>query len=93
MSPRRRSGPSVRRMDWTPDIPRWRQVYALLEERIDDGTYPPGTRLPSVHEIIQETGISRVTATRVLRELRGAGLAYMEPGIGTFVARLPEPNV
>ncbi len=91
MSPRRRSGPSVPGMDWTPDIPRWRQVYALLEERIDDGTYPPGTRLPSVHEIVLETGISRVTATRVLRELRNAGLAYMEPGIGAFVARLPEP--
>lgn len=77
-------------MDWKPDIPRWRQVYTLLEDRIDNGTYPPGGRLPSVHEIIQETGISRVTATRVLKELRAAGLAYMEPGIGTFVSRLPE---
>jgi GntR family transcriptional regulator len=91
MSPRRRGGPSVPGMEWTPEIPRWRQVYVLLENRIDDGTYPPGTRLPSVHEIIQETGISRVTATRVLKELRSAGLAYMEPGIGTFVSRLPEP--
>jgi DNA-binding FadR family transcriptional regulator len=27
----------------------------------------------------------------VLKELRDAGLAYMEPGIGTFVSRLPEP--
>lgn len=91
MSLRRRSIPSVQRMEWAPEIPRWRQVYALLEERIDDGTYPPGERLPSVHDIIEETGISRVTATRVLRELRAAGLAYMEPGIGTFVTRLPEP--
>lgn len=90
MSPGQRSRLSVPGMDWKPDIPRWRQVYALLEDRIDDGTYPPGGRLPSVHEIIQETGISRVTATRVLKELRAAGLAYMEPGIGTFVSRLPE---
>ncbi|MGY4920828.1 winged helix-turn-helix domain-containing protein [Streptomyces sp. 900116325] len=78
-------------MDWQPEIPRWRQVYTLLEERIDSGVYPPGARLPSALDIQTETGISPVTARRVLRELRAAGLAYMEPGIGTFVARLPEP--
>lgn len=78
-------------MDWQPDIPRWRQVYALLEERIDNGTYPPGTRLPSALDLQAETGVSPVTARRVLQELRSAGLAYMEPGIGTFAARLPEP--
>ncbi|MER6191758.1 MULTISPECIES: winged helix-turn-helix domain-containing protein [Streptomyces] len=77
-------------MDWKPEIPRWRQVYALLEERIDNGTYPPGTRLPSALDLQEETGVSPVTARRVLRELRTAGLAYMEPGIGTFVTRLPE---
>ena len=84
--------PSVARMDWKPEIPRWRQVYALLEERIDNGVYPPGTRLPSVLDLQTETGISPVTARRVLQELRAAGLAYMEPGIGTFVAKLPEPG-
>ncbi|MEU0359903.1 winged helix-turn-helix domain-containing protein [Streptomyces cyaneofuscatus] len=77
-------------MDWQPEIPRWRQVYALLEERIDSGVYPPGTRLPSALDLQAETGVSPVTARRVLKELREAGLAYMEPGIGTFVTRLPE---
>lgn len=67
-------------------------MYALLEERIDNGVYPPGTRLPSAIDLQGETGVSPVTARRVLRELRAAGLAYMEPGIGTFVARLPEPG-
>ncbi|RDV48445.1 GntR family transcriptional regulator [Streptomyces sp. IB2014 011-12] len=62
----------------------------MLEERIDNGTYPPGTRLPSALDLQEETGVSPVTARRVLRELRTAGLAYMEPGIGTFVTRLPE---
>ncbi|HEY9372590.1 winged helix-turn-helix domain-containing protein [Streptomyces sp.] len=77
-------------MEWQPEIPRWRQVYALLEERIDSGVYQPGERLPSALAIVEETGISPVTARRVLKELREAGLAYMEPGIGTFVARLPD---
>ncbi len=76
-------------MEWKPDIPRWQQVYALLEERIDSGEYPPGERLPSALALVEEVGISPVTARRVLKELRDAGLAYMEPGIGTFVTRLP----
>lgn len=78
-------------MKWEPEIPRWRQVYAVMTERIDDGTYPPDGRLPSAMDICGEFGISQVTAKRVLTELRAAGLAYMQPGIGTFVSPLPEP--
>jgi DNA-binding GntR family transcriptional regulator len=78
-------------MQWEPDVPRWRQVYGVLRERILDGTYPPGERLPSVVAICGEFGISQMTARKVLTELRREGLAYMEPGIGTSVAPLPEP--
>ena len=78
-------------MKWEPEIPRWRQVYAVMSERILDGTYAPGTRLPSAMGVCDEFGISQVTAKRVLTELRKAGLAYMEPGIGTFVTELPQP--
>jgi DNA-binding GntR family transcriptional regulator len=62
-----------------------------MTERIVDGTYQPGGRLPSGMAICDEFGISPVTAKRVLTELRAAGLAYMQPGIGTFVTELPEP--
>ncbi|WP_060905264.1 winged helix-turn-helix domain-containing protein [Streptomyces scabiei] len=78
-------------MDWQPDIPRWRQVYAVMEERIADGTYPPGGRLPSVVDVCAEFGISQMTARKVLQKLRDEGLAYMEPGIGTFTSPLPQP--
>lgn len=62
-----------------------------MSERILDGTYPPATRLPSAMAVCDEFGISPVTAKRVLRELRQAGLAEMQPGIGTFVTELPQP--
>ncbi|MEU9310839.1 winged helix-turn-helix domain-containing protein [Streptomyces sp. NPDC048256] len=78
-------------MRWEPDVPRWKQVYAVLRERILDGTYPPAQQLPSVVSICGEFGISQMTARRVLTELRQEGLAYMEPGIGTFVTELPQP--
>ena len=77
-------------MKWEPEIPRWKQVHAVMQERIIDGTYPPGQRLPSAMDICDEFGISQVTAKRVLTELRKAGLAYMQVGIGTFVTELPQ---
>lgn len=79
-------------MKWEPEVPRWRQVYDLMSERIADGTYPPGGRLPSAMAICDEFGISQVTAKRVLTELRQAGLAAMYPGVGTFVTELPQPG-
>ncbi|MFG3127298.1 winged helix-turn-helix domain-containing protein [Streptomyces tendae] len=78
-------------MKWEPDVPRWRQVHAVMSERILDGTYPPESKLPSAMEICDEFGISQVTAKRVLKELRAEGLAEMQPGIGTFVTELPQP--
>ncbi|WP_371528098.1 winged helix-turn-helix domain-containing protein [Streptomyces sp. NBC_01283] len=78
-------------MDWKPDIPRWKQVYALFEQRIADGEYPPGSQLPGVLAIQDEFGIAQMTARRVLTELRASGLAQMQPGIGTFVTELPKP--
>jgi GntR family transcriptional regulator len=78
-------------MKWEPDVPRWRQVYEQLRERILDGTYPPGGRLPSVVDVCAEFDISQVTARKALKQLRADALAYMDPGIGTFVAPLPQP--
>lgn len=65
-------------------------MYEVLEARITEGVYPPGTRLPSVVDLCAEFGVAQMTARRVLQELRAAGLAYMEPGIGTSVTPLPE---
>ncbi|GGM05789.1 GntR family transcriptional regulator [Streptomyces cinereus] len=79
-------------MKWEPEVPRWKQVYDLMSERIADGTYPPGGKLPSAMAICDEFGISQVTAKRVLTELRQAGLAAMYPGVGTFVTELPQPE-
>jgi DNA-binding GntR family transcriptional regulator len=78
-------------MEWQPDIPRWQQVYAVMEERIASGTYPPSERLPSVVDVCAEFEISQMTARKVLQKLREAGLAAMHPGVGTFVTALPQP--
>lgn len=83
--------PSFEIMDWKPDVSRWQQVYEVIEGRIADGTYPPGSQLPGVLAIVEEFGIAQMTARRVLTELRAAGLAQMQVGVGTFVTELPQP--
>ncbi len=78
-------------MQFAPDIPRWRQVAEVIRRRIEDGTYPPRTRVPSVIQLTDEFGIAHPTAQKVLAGLRREGLTYTEPGLGSFVAQKPEP--
>jgi GntR family transcriptional regulator len=56
-----------------------------LRQRILDGTYAPGQRLPSATVIGQEFGIDRGTAARVLAQLRETGFIITKPGSGSFV--------
>ena len=77
---------SVKRMiDPTSEVPRWRQTHAILVDRIRAGTYPPGSRVPSVVALSEELGISTPTAQKALRQLREDGLTYTVPGFGSYV--------
>ncbi|MGW1375681.1 GntR family transcriptional regulator [Streptomyces sp. NPDC002446] len=74
-------------IEFAPDRPRWRQVADVIRARIADGTYQPGTRVPSVVEMLEEFGIATTTGQKVHRGLRSEGLIYTEPGMGSFVAK------
>lgn len=63
-----------------------------LRQRILDGIYAPGERLPSATVIANEFGIDRGTAARVLAHLRTDGLIITKPRSGSFV-RTFEPNL
>jgi GntR family transcriptional regulator len=72
-------------IDYESATPVYRQVAAILRERIEAGTYQPGKRLPSVNGLVQEFGIAQLTARKALHVLVDAGLAEMTPGMGTYV--------
>ncbi|MBT2418368.1 GntR family transcriptional regulator [Streptomyces sp. ISL-22] len=59
----------------------------MIRQRIADGTYPPRTRIPSVVQLQQESGIAGATGQKVHRQLREDGLIYTEPGLGSFAAQ------
>ena len=74
-------------MEWTlkDDRPIWLQLYEQLERRIVSGTYPPGSRLPSVRELAAEAGVNPNTMQRALQQLESAGLAETNRTAGRTV--------
>jgi GntR family transcriptional regulator len=62
------------------------QVAAQLEERILDGVWATGTRLPGERDLAAEFGVSRSTMREALELLERSGLVVRHQGRGTHVA-------
>jgi GntR family transcriptional regulator len=74
--------------------PLYHQIYVVLRDKIYDGTYADGDRLPSEHELSAMYEVSRITAKRALDELAAAGFVVRERGRGTRVSfAAPAPAV
>ena len=72
-----------------PGVPLYHQIQHLLRHRIHHGQYPPGTQIPSEHDLSHELAVSRVTLREALRELVREKLLVKIQGKGTFVASNP----
>lgn len=59
---------------------KYNQIIQLLTRRIIDQEYPPGTNMPSEHELMAEHGISRNTARHVLNGLQEMGMIRRQRG-------------
>ena len=66
--------------------PRYKQLKDLIIARISSGDLKPLDRVPSENELVDSTGVSRMTANRALRELTSEGYVRRVAGVGTFVA-------
>ena len=89
--------------DYAP--PKYAQVVAEIKSRIERGEYPPGSLLPSEHQLVSDFGVSRPTivkalacaaARRVDRHPAGQGQFCPRPsragGRGTDPARRESPG-
>ncbi|MFB6783219.1 FadR/GntR family transcriptional regulator [Streptomyces sp. NPDC056352] len=65
--------------------PSGADVASMLEERLLDGAWEPGTRLPSERVLAQEYEVSRPVIREALRSLQERGLISVAPGRGSFV--------
>ncbi|WP_027338755.1 GntR family transcriptional regulator [Halonatronum saccharophilum] len=66
-----------------------RQLYLLVKEKIDEkileGEYKPGDRLPSEAKLSENFGVSRATLREALRVLEKEGKINRMQGVGTFI--------
>ena len=73
--------------DYAP--PKYAQVVAEIKQRIERGDYPPGSLLPSEHQLVEEFGVSRPTIVKSLSALRQDGWIDTQQGRGSFVRGRP----
>lgn len=69
--------------------PKYAQIVTALRRRIADGTYPPGSLLPSESQLVREFGVSRPTVVRALQTMELRGEIDREHGRGSFVKAAP----
>lgn len=68
------------------------RVFLELRQRIQDGNFPPDTRLPGEHELASMLGVSRPIVRDALGRLREQGIVYSRQGAGTFVQAAVSPQ-
>lgn len=72
------------------DVPRYLQLANVLRQRMDDGEYERGQRIPSEVTLVQETGFARDTVRKAINLLVEENRLYIVRGLGTFVGPRPD---
>ena len=65
----------------------YRRILSDVEARILSGEWPPGWRIPVEYELAAQYGCSRMTVSKALSRLAGAGLIERRRKAGSFVIR------
>jgi GntR family transcriptional regulator len=71
--------------DGAAPVPKYHRVKETVLDRVADGTWPPGTPIPSEPELCEEFGVSRITIRKAIGDLVYQGKLRTVQGKGTFV--------
>ncbi|WP_031072086.1 GntR family transcriptional regulator [Streptomyces sp. NRRL WC-3742] len=74
-----------------PDPPasaEFRRVAQAIRDRVRDGTYKPGQRLPAAPAMAEELGSNRSAVERAVRVVAAEGLLTTRQGSGAYVSRI-----
>lgn len=74
-------------LDRSSPVPLYFQVAQHLEQLIESGEYPPGTRLDNEIVLAEQWGLSRPTMRRAIEYLVDRGLLVRKRGVGTQVVQ------
>lgn len=75
----------VMSIDREGPVPPYRQIAAILRGRIENGTIPPGRRIPSIVDLEAEFDVARDTIRKAVQTLKDDGLVETVIGMGTYV--------
>ncbi|MFF1568675.1 substrate-binding domain-containing protein [Streptomyces sp. NPDC058293] len=71
---------------------KFRRLTADLRRGIQDGTWPPGSKLPTERALSAESGLSVTTVRRAYEELVDEGLVERRQGAGSFARSVEPPS-
>jgi DNA-binding FadR family transcriptional regulator len=71
--------------------PSARGIAAAAGRLIGEGTFPPGTRLPTVREVSRALGLSPTTVSDAWQRLARSGVIEGRGRLGTFVMPRTRP--
>ncbi|MEV6527932.1 winged helix-turn-helix domain-containing protein [Longispora sp. NPDC051575] len=70
--------------------PHYQRIADDLRARILDGTYPPGSSLPSAKKLMDSYGVSSTVIREATGALRAEGVVKGQPGKAVYVLREPD---
>jgi len=63
------------------------QVEQILNERIQEGIYPPGGKIPTEDQLAEEFDVSRATIRAAFNAMTASHIIVRRHGVGTFVSQ------
>lgn len=69
------------------------QVLTALRKEIEDGNYPPSSRLPAEQVLAAQLGVSRPVVREAISQLKADGILTTRKGSGAYVSPNPAGNV
>lgn len=76
-------------LDAGSPLPLYHQLAEQLFEQIRHGAFPPGSKIPSEHELAERHGIGRPTVRQATDALIRRGVLERKRGSGTYVRGIP----
>lgn len=73
----------------TSGVARYAQLAMALRHRIVSGEWPVGSRLPTVEQLAQDSGLAKITVRQAYAKLAAEGLIVSRRGLGTHVQAVP----
>ena len=70
--------------------PLYQQIKEVINQRIRQGQWQPGQKIPSENALVDSLKVSRMTVHRALRELTREGVLNRVHGLGTFISEAPQ---